>query len=230
MNLNRRTAAASLLGSIVVAEGIAALVRHRTRTRLFSEAEALARRLGKPLVVVGDPDAGAHTALVRAYGCGDVCVDLNGCPACPVAHRVDLTQSRIPMDDGSAVVFVSCVLEYVNDPAAAWRELLRVAGSPGNVLIATVQNWTLTGTLYPGARWHVTRRARNEPPQFRRVTSLRGAAFGAALATAGAAAALPSSGGSDVFLFIETGARDIARRPDDAHRARPGAEDHIERP
>jgi hypothetical protein len=30
------------------------------------------------VVVGGDPDAGTHIRLVRAYGCGDRCIDLLG--------------------------------------------------------------------------------------------------------------------------------------------------------
>jgi hypothetical protein len=66
--------------------------------------------------VIGDPDAGMHTRLMRAYGCGDVCVDLNGCPKCPVTVVADITKGPIPdVADDSAVVFVSCVLEYVSE-------------------------------------------------------------------------------------------------------------------
>jgi hypothetical protein len=58
----------------------------------------------------------------------------------------------------SAVVFVSCVLEYVSDPQAAWREVLRMAGSPENVFLVRVQPWTATAALYPGARSTLARR------------------------------------------------------------------------
>jgi hypothetical protein len=72
-----------------------------------------ASALGRRLVVIGDPDAGLHTRLMRAYGCGDVCVDLNGCPRCPVTVVADITKGPIAdIADDSAVVFVSCVFEY----------------------------------------------------------------------------------------------------------------------
>jgi len=69
----------------------------------------------------------------------------------------DITKGPIPdVADNSAVVFVSCVLEYVTDIKAALREISRIAGSADNVFVVTVQPWTLTARLYPGARWRGT--------------------------------------------------------------------------
>jgi hypothetical protein len=142
------------LGTMMIAEGAAAWSRHDTRTRLFLEAAQRAKALQRPLVVIGDPDAGMHTRLRRAYGCGDVCVDANGCAMCPVVRVADITAGPVPgIADDSAVVFVSCVLEYVGDLAAALREVQRMAGDVENIYVVTVQPWTLTASLYPGARW-----------------------------------------------------------------------------
>ncbi len=152
-----RTAARFILGYVGLVEGTAALIRFRERTTAFKLAVERAAALDRRLVVIGDPDAGMHTRLLRAYGCGDVCVDLNGCPKCPVTVVADITKGPIPdIADNSAVVFVSCVLEYVADVDAALREISRVAGSADNVFVVTVQPWTLTARLYPGARWRGT--------------------------------------------------------------------------
>ena len=149
-----RTLARWALGAMVTAESVAAYARHDRRTRLFYEAGKRAQALGRPLVVIGDPDAGLHTRLLRAYGCGDVCVDLNGCPLCPVVRAADITKGPIPgIAANSGVVFVSCVLEYVRDLPAALAEIQRIAGDIENVFIVTVQPWTFTARLYPGARW-----------------------------------------------------------------------------
>lgn len=142
------------LGYAALVESGAALVRFRERTAAFKAATERAAALGRRLVVIGDPDAGLHTRLLRAYGCGDVCVDQNGCPKCPVTIVADITKGPIQeIADDSAVVFVSCVLEYVVDLAAALAEIARMAGNSTNVFIVTVQPWTLTARLYPGARW-----------------------------------------------------------------------------
>ena len=149
-----QTLARLALGGALLAEGGMALRRFERRRRAFVAAAQRAAELGRPLVVVGDPDAGAHTRLVRAYDCGDLCIDLHGCPRCRVMQAADLTAGPVPgIVDDSAVVFVSCVLEYVSDPEAALHELRRMAGSPDNLFLVLVEPWTLTAVLYPGARW-----------------------------------------------------------------------------
>lgn len=152
--MNVRSFARIALGGAVLAEGGMALRRFEARRRAFEAAARLASALGRPLVVVGDPDAGAHTRLVRAYGCGDLCIDLQGCPMCRVMQAADLTAGPVPgVADDSAVVFVSCVLEYVSNVEVAIQELQRMAGSPENLFIVFVDPWSLTAALYPGARW-----------------------------------------------------------------------------
>jgi len=149
-----RTIARLVLGGALAIEGGLALRRFETRRRIYEAAARRAVELGRPLVVVGDPDAGAHTRLVRAYGCGDLCIDLQGCPQCRVMQAADLTQGPVQgVADDSAVVYVSCVLEYVADPATALQELYRMAGSPENLFLVFVDPKSLTAALYPGARW-----------------------------------------------------------------------------
>jgi hypothetical protein len=152
--MNVKAFACITLGAAFLAESGMALHRFEARRRGFEAAARRASALGRPLVVVGDPDAGAHTRLVRAYECGDLCIDLRGCPRCQVMQAADLTAGPVPgVADDSAVVFVSCVLEYVADPASAATELRRMAGSPENLFIVFVEPWSLTASLYPGARW-----------------------------------------------------------------------------
>ncbi len=142
------------LGGALLAESGLAMRRFAVRSRAYKAAVRRAAETGRPLVVVGDPDAGAHTRLLRAYGCGDLCIDLRGCPRCQVMQPADLTQGPIAaVADDSAIVYVSCVIEYVSDPEAALRELYRMAGAPENLFLVLVEPWSLTAALYPGARW-----------------------------------------------------------------------------
>lgn len=148
-----RTMARLILGGALAVETGLALRRFETRRRVYETATRRATELGRPLIVIGDPDAGAHTRLVRAYGCGDLCIDLHGCPKCRVMQAADLTQGPVPgVANDSAVVYVSCVLEYVADPGAALQELHRMAGSPENLFLVFVDPKSLTAVLYPGAR------------------------------------------------------------------------------
>ena len=147
--MNARRLSRWVLGGLAGAEAVAYAARQRSRSALYRAAESRARCLGRTFVVVGDPDAGA----TRGPGYGDVCMDLTGCPLAPagVGVAADITKhTGIP--DDSAVVFVSCVLEYVNDGGAAVREVFRMAGSADNVFLALVQPWTATAHLYPGSR------------------------------------------------------------------------------
>lgn len=122
-------------------------LRLNARKELYEKALHRAQELSRPLMVIGDPDGGA----TRGPGYGDVCVDLTGCPLAPVGVASDIAKG-IPADTDSHVIFVSCVLEYVDDHEGAWAEILRVAGSRENVFIVHVSPWTLTAYLYPGAK------------------------------------------------------------------------------
>lgn len=137
-----------MIGRVLLAlcawEGLWWLRRRTLRTSRFADAEACARTLGRPLVVVGAPDAGP----TGGYGCGDVTIDLAR-SACPGYRRADVTE-RLPFENDSVVVLVSCVLEYVEDLDAALAELRRVSG--GWLYVVRVEPWTLTAHLYPGAR------------------------------------------------------------------------------
>ena len=187
-----RTFARITLGGLALAEGAFALARWQARRETYDLAARRAAALRRPLVVVGDPDSGAHTRLYRAYGCGDLCVDINGCPLCKVVQVADITAGPVRgVADDSAVVFVSCVLEYVSDPAAAVHELRRMAGGPENLFDVAVQPWTLTAALYPGARWTAVRDA--DQMTLTPISPSRKALTAGALAGLAAAALWPAS-------------------------------------
>lgn len=184
-----RAAARLILAYVALVEGCAAMIRFRERSLAFRTAAERAEALGRRLVVIGDPDAGFHTRLMRAYGCGDVCVDMNGCPRCPVTVVADISKKIPGVDDDSAVVFIACVLEYVADLNAALAEVLRIAGSHDNIFLVFVQPWTLTARLYPGARWRGAADRSGDPVVAMTAVSLEekvitSAALGALAATA----------------------------------------------
>ena len=134
-------------------EGLCARDRHNQRTRLYLKAQERAKTTGRKLLVIGDPDAGLHTRIVRAYGCGDECLDLNGCEACAVEFSGDITKTNDAFADDSRVVYVACVLEYVEDYDAGWEEVLRIAGGEENLFVSTVQPGNFTSSIYPGSRY-----------------------------------------------------------------------------
>ena len=114
------------------------------RANGYRAARERADQLGRPLVVIGAPDGGA----TAGYPCGDVTIDIQR-SGCPNSLQLDVTK-RLPFDDDSVVVFVSCVLEIVSDPNAALSELMRISG--GNLFLVRVEPWTATRYLYPGMK------------------------------------------------------------------------------
>lgn len=118
--------------------------RRRRRTTVFEYARGYAHSIGRPLVVVGAPDGG----VTSGYGCGDYTIDM--APSmCPNSIQADITK-RLPFEDDSTVVFVSCVLEYVNHAGDAIAELARISG--GHMFVVGVEPWTFASFLYPGAQ------------------------------------------------------------------------------
>lgn len=77
-----RTIARLAFVAVAGAELVGAQRRFAARQELFAAAQARATATKRPLVVIGDPH-GAHTRLLPAYGCGDLTLDLTGCPSCP---------------------------------------------------------------------------------------------------------------------------------------------------
>jgi hypothetical protein len=132
------------IGALVAWEAGWWAERRARRARVFAVAQKAATQLGRPLVVIGAPDAGATSG----YGCGDYTVDLQP-SGCPGSVQADITKG-LPFASDSAVIFCSCCLEYVADHIAAIREIDRVSG--GWAYYVGVEPWSLTSVLYPGAK------------------------------------------------------------------------------
>lgn len=128
--------------------------RLATRRGMWAAARARAAETGKPLVVVGAPSSGYVRAWGCQYGCGDLpCVDLRGCALCGAAARDVTKEGAIPGEPGGVVVFVSYVLEYVDDIEGACRELLRAAGDSSNVFVAKLDGRHQLTRIFTRARW-----------------------------------------------------------------------------
>ena len=140
----------TILAALITSEAVSYAGRYSQRKALYDVARQRAQELGRTLVVIGDPDGGVTHG---GYGCGDVCIDIDDCKRCENHIKADITKGPIEaIPSGSAVVFVSCVLEYVEKYDEAWQEIIRMAGSDSNVFVVYAQPWTLTASLYPGAK------------------------------------------------------------------------------
>lgn len=139
------------LTALVAREAYLALGPRRwARQEGYARAQRLAASTGKPLIVIGAPRRGFINVAVADYGCGDLCIDLEGCAGCEraVTGRAEDVLPFLP--DDSAVVFVSCTLEYVDDVELVWSELQRIAGR--ELVVVTVEPWSLTAYFFPGAQ------------------------------------------------------------------------------
>jgi hypothetical protein len=98
--------------------------------------------------VFGDPYYGKgsrfYNLFMEGYGCGDQTVDLTGCPKCPNEVKNDMLSYLHDQPSDSKVIFISCVLEYI-DPI---QELRRVCGSIDNIFIVTVKRFSLSTYFY----------------------------------------------------------------------------------
>ena len=118
--------------------------RRVRRAETYAKARVYARQLGRPLVVIGAPDAG----FTSGYGCGDVTIDIAG-SSCPRTAKLDITKP-LPFKDNSTCCIIMCMLEYVNRLEPALSEIARISG--GHAFFVGVEPWTLAAYLYPGAR------------------------------------------------------------------------------
>lgn len=120
------------IGIIALAQVGSLAIEQRDRREKSTRARIYADEVGKPLLVVGAPYGGSPLARVLKVGtheCGDVCLDIQGCPECPYSVVSDVRD--IPFPDGYfGAALASHVLEHlptVEDAEMAYRELSRVA-------------------------------------------------------------------------------------------------------
>jgi len=118
------------------------------RRNLFKLAEARSKSTGKKLVVVGDPDNGLASKFTgRDYTCGDICVDITGCPGCPNGVKSDLESYLKTIDLNEHIIFISCTIEYIPDITTILKDLSRVP--PENLFVVNVQWYNLVCYYYP---------------------------------------------------------------------------------
>lgn len=134
------------LGELAVSLG----PRRWTRQRLWKEAQMRAMTVGAPIVVIGAPGGGIINRLVgQDYGCGNLAIDIQ-----PTHCRREMqmrAEDALPqLPDLSAVIYISCTLEYVDDVDLVMAECRRIAGR--NIFVADVEPWSLTAWIYPGAK------------------------------------------------------------------------------
>jgi hypothetical protein len=144
-----------VVAAVVAVDAAGWVERMRLRRKLYDDALAKARERGKPMLVVGRPTGWTPGATsFKRHGPGDVCIDIAGASECPVGLQADVTDLSRWSDDSFGSVFSACVLEQVEDLAAAWREINRVSG--GHVYIVHAQAWTPFAYWLKDHKWAIT--------------------------------------------------------------------------
>ena len=114
---------------LMVIELILSIWRNYRRHDVFMKAKDKSVETQKPLLVIGDPNSGFwNKNVTKGYGCGDICIDLRGCNACPDSITGDVLVELKKMPDNKYVIYESCVLEYIVDKKEIKEEINRVSG------------------------------------------------------------------------------------------------------
>lgn len=135
---------------VIVYELVLTYTRFIRRKRIFNIAVDKSKEINKPLMVIGDPDNGSTNYLVgRSYECGDICIDITGCPGCKIGIRQKIEEYLPRLQSNSYVIFISCVLEYVDSDKIDFiiSEIKRVSG--GNYFVVSVEPLSMTALFYP---------------------------------------------------------------------------------
>jgi len=104
-----------LIYIIIIIDIIFSLQRVYRRKYLYEQAYEKSKIKNKELLVIGNPSAGfVNKNIYTCYGCGDICLDINGCDDCPKQIKGDLLEEIKKMESNKYVVFESCVLEYID--------------------------------------------------------------------------------------------------------------------
>jgi len=137
---------------ILINEIYHTIKRQYDRLTIFNLAKQRAKQLKKPLIVVGDPYNGKasrfYSKFYKTYGCGDETVDLTGSHRCPNGIKNDIYSYLKAKPPNYGVLFVSCVLEYVDNIDETIKELYRVSGSKDNLFVVCVNDKSLAAYIY----------------------------------------------------------------------------------
>lgn len=99
---------------LIVLDILFSLWRNYRRKTKYLEAKERSKSTNKKLLVIGNPNAGFwNKHIQKAYGCGDICLDLMGCD-CEKQIKGDILETLKKIKDNKLVIFESCVLEYVD--------------------------------------------------------------------------------------------------------------------
>jgi hypothetical protein len=111
------------------------IVRNVKKKVLYSRAVRYASKMKKELVVLGSPHLDLQTGGVisyitektvgAVYGCGDICVDIQGCSKCTSSYQGDILDFLKTKSPKSCVLFSTGVLEFTENFDAIRHQIER---------------------------------------------------------------------------------------------------------
>ena len=133
---------------IIIYELIITFIRKLKRRQIFKLAQERSISTGKPLLVIGDPYNGLASIITGTdYDCGDLCIDLTGCPKCENKLKIKLEDFVLDYNLDDYIIYISCVLEYVDDIDLIVDKLNNL--NPDNLFIVNVEYYSLVAYFYP---------------------------------------------------------------------------------
>jgi hypothetical protein len=107
-------------------------VKYSLQIKLYDDALKLSKLLEKPLLVIGNPIESSTNHMFGSYGCGNICIDINGCNCNnnTIVIKNKLEDELHKFDDNSVIIFESETLEYVDDDKIDYviSEMYRISG------------------------------------------------------------------------------------------------------
>lgn len=133
---------------LIVYEIVICILRKIKRRTVYAKAKQRAHQTGKKLLVIGDPYNGLASKTTGCdYGCGDLCMDLTGCPNCPKTMKGRLEDTITDINLNEYIIYISCVLEYVDDIEYIQTFLDKV--DPNDLFVVNVEWYSLMAYFYP---------------------------------------------------------------------------------
>ena len=122
---------------------------HSQRRDYYNRALRKSRETKKPLLVIGDPTKGMSCKwLGVVYGTGDICIDLEPSLGSSNVLKAEAIEFLSNMKSNSAIIYVSCVLEYVPKIDTLIKEIERVAGDCKNIYLVHTKFYSPVSYLY----------------------------------------------------------------------------------
>lgn len=133
---------------IVLYEIVICFIRKIKRRIYYKQAVQRSKETNKKLLVIGDPYNGiASITTGLDYNCGDICVDITGCPKCETGIKSKLEDYLPTINLNDYVIYISCVLEYTSDLPLIESYLNKVP--PQDLFVVNVEWYSLMAYFYP---------------------------------------------------------------------------------